>query len=130
VTRMLEAFEAWRDQRERCERCGRRMTLIGLYALVAETRGLQAAELPLTERRMLWELASPVITPGIELIGGSDPTSSPDRVLAPQRRRRSRSLQPHQRTRSRHDTRSVGTVGLGFFGGALAGGRWRFAGHR
>src|ERR1700677_4607868 len=43
-------FTAWQEMRERA---GPRISLIQLYALVAEPRGLKPNELPLAERRVL-----------------------------------------------------------------------------
>jgi GrpB-like predicted nucleotidyltransferase (UPF0157 family) len=58
-----DAFEVWREMRERE---GTRVTLIGLYALVAEPRGLEPHELPLAERRELAGRAMPLMWPGFE----------------------------------------------------------------
>jgi GrpB-like predicted nucleotidyltransferase (UPF0157 family) len=48
------------------EREGPKVTLIRLYALVAEPRGLEPHELPLAERRELAARATPLMWPGFE----------------------------------------------------------------
>jgi diamine N-acetyltransferase len=58
-----DAFAAWREMRERE---GPRVSLIRLYALVAEPRGLQPHELPLAERRELATRAAPLLWPGFQ----------------------------------------------------------------
>src|SRR5580700_862742 len=57
----------------RCERGGARVTLIELYALVAEPRGLKPHELPLAERRELAGRATPLMWPGFEYNERSQP---------------------------------------------------------
>jgi len=57
-------FEIWRRRRQRE---GPSVTLIDLYRLVAEPRGLSAEQLPLDERRALQDLALPVIWPGYQV---------------------------------------------------------------
>ena len=57
-------FEIWRRRRQRE---GPSVTLIDLYRLVAESRGLSAEQLPLDERRALQDLALPVIWPGYQV---------------------------------------------------------------
>jgi len=63
-----DPFTAWRDMRERE---GPTVTLIELYALVAEPRGLEPHELPLTERRKLVDRANPLLKPGFQHNPGS-----------------------------------------------------------
>jgi GrpB-like predicted nucleotidyltransferase (UPF0157 family) len=63
-----DPFTVWREMRERG---GPKVTLIRLYALVAEPRGLEPHELPLTERRALAERALPVLRPGFQHNPGS-----------------------------------------------------------
>jgi GrpB-like predicted nucleotidyltransferase (UPF0157 family) len=63
-----DPFTAWREMRERE---GATVTLIELYALVAEPRGLEPHELPLTERRNLAERAYPLLKPGFQHNPGS-----------------------------------------------------------
>jgi len=58
-----DPFTAWQRMRERD---GPKVTLIRLYALVAEPRGLQAHELPLAERSELAARATPLLWPGFE----------------------------------------------------------------
>jgi GrpB-like predicted nucleotidyltransferase (UPF0157 family) len=58
-----DAFAIWLKMRERE---GARVTLIRLYALVAEPRGLEPYELPLDERRELAARATPLMWPGFE----------------------------------------------------------------
>lgn len=58
-----DAFTAWREMRERE---GPRVSLIELYALVAEPRGLRPHELPLAERRELAVRATPLLWPGFQ----------------------------------------------------------------
>jgi GrpB-like predicted nucleotidyltransferase (UPF0157 family) len=53
------------------ERGGPNVTLIRLYALVAEPRGLEPHELPLAERRALAERALPLLRPGFQHNPGS-----------------------------------------------------------
>jgi GrpB-like predicted nucleotidyltransferase (UPF0157 family) len=64
----LDPFSAWREMRERD---GPKVTLIELYALVAEPRGLQPHELPRTERRELADRAMPLLKPGFQHNPGS-----------------------------------------------------------
>jgi GrpB-like predicted nucleotidyltransferase (UPF0157 family) len=75
-----DPFTAWLEMRERE---GSNATLIRLYALVAEPRGLEPHELPLTERRELAARANPLLKPGFQHNPGS----------------RSRALDPVQLTR-------------------------------
>ena len=71
---MDDAFEIWRERRERE---GPRVTLVDLYGMVAEARGLQVADLSQAERRELWERAAGIINPGIEFMQGSDRPREP-----------------------------------------------------
>ncbi len=64
-----EAFETWRRRRE-AE--GASVTLIDLYRLVAEQRGLPPNELSSEERARLRDRALPVIWPGFEVPPGSN----------------------------------------------------------
>jgi len=64
-----DAFEAWRRRRE-VE--GETVTLIDLYRLVAEPRGLAAHELPVEERAALQQRALPVMWPGYEVPPGTE----------------------------------------------------------
>lgn len=68
-----DAFGAWLRIRARE---GPRASLIRLYALAAEPRGLRAHELPLAERRALAARAMPLLWPGFEAValgGQRDP---------------------------------------------------------
>jgi len=65
-----DPFAIWREMRERG---GARVTLIELYALVAEPRGLKPHELPLAERRELAGRATPLMWPGFEYNERSQP---------------------------------------------------------
>jgi GrpB-like predicted nucleotidyltransferase (UPF0157 family) len=65
-----DPFAVWREMRERG---GARVTLIELYALVAEPRGLKPHELPLAERRELAGRATPLMWPGFEYNERSQP---------------------------------------------------------
>jgi GrpB protein len=58
-----EPFTAWQEVRERE---GPTASLIRLYAMVAEPRGLEPHELPLNERRELAVRAAPVLWPGFQ----------------------------------------------------------------
>jgi GrpB-like predicted nucleotidyltransferase (UPF0157 family) len=58
-----DPFTAWQEMRERA---GPRISLIRLYALVAEPRGLKPNELPLAERRELAARAAPLLWPGFQ----------------------------------------------------------------
>jgi GrpB-like predicted nucleotidyltransferase (UPF0157 family) len=58
-----DPFTVWQHMRERD---GPKVTLIRLYALVAEPRGLEPHELPLAERRELAARATPLMWPGFE----------------------------------------------------------------
>jgi GrpB-like predicted nucleotidyltransferase (UPF0157 family) len=57
-----DPFTAWQQMRERD---GPRCSLIKLYALVAEPRGVEPHELPLAERRELGARAAPLLWPGL-----------------------------------------------------------------
>lgn len=65
-----DPFAVWREMRERE---GARVTLIQLYALVAEPRGLKPHELPLAERRELASRATPLMWHGFEYNERSKP---------------------------------------------------------
>ena len=65
-----DPFTSWREMRERE---GPSASLIRLYALVAEPRGLKPHELPLTERRELADRAAPWLWPGFQ----QNPRSQP-----------------------------------------------------
>jgi hypothetical protein len=65
-----DPFTAWREMRERE---GPRVSLIRLYALVAEPRGLKPHELPLAERKELAGRAAPLLWPGFQ----QNPRSQP-----------------------------------------------------
>jgi GrpB-like predicted nucleotidyltransferase (UPF0157 family) len=51
---------------------GRRATVIDLYRLVSEPRGLQPYELPLEERRRLARAIAPTFWPGFQVTDGSE----------------------------------------------------------
>ena len=77
---MGDLFGIWRERRERE---GPSVTLIELFALVAEPRGLRAEELPLAERSELAARAAPILWPGFQANARSrsrDP--EPVRVVA------------------------------------------------
>lgn len=63
------AFEAWRDRRRSGDESA---TLLNLYELIARPRGLEPHELPLDERVRLSTRALYEMTPGFEIIPGSD----------------------------------------------------------
>jgi GrpB-like predicted nucleotidyltransferase (UPF0157 family) len=65
-----DPFTAWREMRELQ---GPAVSLIRLYALVAEPRGLKPHELPLAERRELAGRAAPLLWPGFQ----QNPRSQP-----------------------------------------------------
>jgi GrpB-like predicted nucleotidyltransferase (UPF0157 family) len=65
-----DSFTAWREMRERE---GPGVSLIRLYALVAELRGLKPHELPLAERKELADRAAPLLWPGFQ----QNPRSQP-----------------------------------------------------
>jgi GrpB-like predicted nucleotidyltransferase (UPF0157 family) len=69
-----DALDAWRRLREAG---GRRVTIIDLYGLVAEPRGLAAHELPLEERLALSRAALPSQWPGFENTPGSERPPEP-----------------------------------------------------
>jgi GrpB-like predicted nucleotidyltransferase (UPF0157 family) len=71
-------FAAWCRLRE--ER-GRRATVIDLYTLVAQPRGLKPHELPLDERRQLALRAYESISPGFELVPGSSRGEEPIEII-------------------------------------------------
>jgi GrpB-like predicted nucleotidyltransferase (UPF0157 family) len=74
-----DAFLAWRDMRNRD---GPRISLIRLYALVAEQRGLKPQELPLAERQELAARAVPLLWPGFQYNSRSQPREpEPVRVV-------------------------------------------------
>jgi len=51
---------------------GRRATVIDLYRLVSEPRGLEPHELPLEERKRLARAAAPTFWPGFQVTDGSE----------------------------------------------------------
>jgi GrpB-like predicted nucleotidyltransferase (UPF0157 family) len=65
-----DSFAAWRELRDRE---GPAISLIQLYALVAEPRGLKPHELPLAERKELASRAAPLLWPGFQ----QNPLSQP-----------------------------------------------------
>jgi GrpB-like predicted nucleotidyltransferase (UPF0157 family) len=65
-----DPFAVWPEMRKRV---GARVTLIQLYALAAEPRGLEPHELPLAERRELADRATPLMWPGFEYNERSKP---------------------------------------------------------
>ena len=73
-----DPFAEWRRLRANQ---GDRVSLIRLYAMVAEPRGLAAHELPLAERRALAERAMTVIFPGFQILPGSDRHREPVSVV-------------------------------------------------
>jgi len=64
-----DPFQTWRERRQNE---GDTVTVIDLYRLVAERRGLQPHELPLEERASLRDQALPVMWPGYQVPPGSD----------------------------------------------------------
>lgn len=63
------------------------VTLIDLYALAAQPRGLEAHELPIAERKQLTALALPVLVEGFEMIvasGRAEP--DPIEIVPPEER--------------------------------------------
>jgi GrpB-like predicted nucleotidyltransferase (UPF0157 family) len=75
---MDDAFETWRARRQRE---GPRVTLVDLYRMVADDRGLRPSDLSQSERRRLWEQAASTISPGIEFMAGSDRAREPIEVV-------------------------------------------------
>ncbi len=73
-----DTFAAWCRLRQSQ---GPRVSLIRLYAMAAEARGLRAHDLPLPERRILAERAMPVVFPGWETVSGSDRHVEPIEVV-------------------------------------------------
>ena len=71
LTELLAAWARIREER------GRRATVLDLYRMVAEPRGLQPWELPLEERLVLARAAAPVIWPGFE---STDDSERRDRI--------------------------------------------------
>lgn len=65
-----DPFTVWQEARQRQ---GPRVSLIQLYALVAEPRGLKPHELPLAERQQLAKRAAPLLWPGFQLNPRSRP---------------------------------------------------------
>jgi GrpB-like predicted nucleotidyltransferase (UPF0157 family) len=75
-----DPFSVWQEMRARE---GPRASLIRLYALVAEPRGLEPHELPLAERRELAARAAPLIWPGYQQNSRSQPRApEPVRIVA------------------------------------------------
>lgn len=68
-TASSDPFEVWRQRREAQ---GAKVTLIDLYRLVAQPRGLAPDELPLDERATLRDRALPVMWPGYQAPPGSE----------------------------------------------------------
>lgn len=64
-----EAVTTWRKLHEQK---GRRATVIDLYRIVAEPRGVRPQELPVQERLSLARAVMPIIWPGFELTEGSE----------------------------------------------------------
>jgi GrpB-like predicted nucleotidyltransferase (UPF0157 family) len=73
-----DPFDEWRRLRASE---GERVSMIRLYAMAAEPRGLQAHELPVAERRALAKRALAVVFPGWETVPGSDSRTDPVRVV-------------------------------------------------
>lgn len=65
-----DPVSAWQEMRQRE---GPRISLIRLYALVAEPRGLRPDQLPLAERRELAARATPLLWPGFQYDSRSQP---------------------------------------------------------
>jgi len=66
----------------RLQREGASVTLIDLYRMVAETRGLAAQELPLAERAALRERALPVMWPGYHVPTGTERAEETIEIVA------------------------------------------------
>ena len=75
---MDDVFETWRERRERE---GPSVTLVDLYRMVANARGLQPSDLTVTERHELWDRAASIINPGIEFMVGSERPREPIEVF-------------------------------------------------
>jgi GrpB-like predicted nucleotidyltransferase (UPF0157 family) len=75
-----DPFAVWREMRERE---GARVTLLELYALVAEPRGLKPHELPLAERRELVGRATDLLGPVALRIEHVGSTSVPGLAAKP-----------------------------------------------
>lgn len=73
-----EQFETWCNLRKVQ---GNRVSVLTLYRMVAEPRGLEARELPLAERRALADRAMTVIWPGFEVVPGSDQRNEPIEIV-------------------------------------------------
>jgi len=79
VAKESSPFEIWRRRRQRE---GPTVTLIDLYRMVAEPRGLAAQELPLDERAALRERALPVMWPGYHVPAGTERPDEPIEIVA------------------------------------------------
>jgi GrpB-like predicted nucleotidyltransferase (UPF0157 family) len=73
-----ETFAAWLRLRNSQRQ---RVSLLRLYAMVAEARGLRAQDLPLGERRQLAERAMSAVFPGWEQVVGSDRQAEPVEIV-------------------------------------------------
>jgi GrpB-like predicted nucleotidyltransferase (UPF0157 family) len=72
------AFDSW-SRRRFAE--GRAITLIDLYSMVAERRGVATHKLPLAERTQLWRRAMPVIWPGYQIPKGTERPDEPIEIV-------------------------------------------------
>src|SRR4051812_5307594 len=79
MTNETGAFEIWRRRRHQE---GPVVTLIDLYRMAAEPRGLAAHELPLAERIALRKRAMPVIWPGYHIPSGTERPDEPIEIVA------------------------------------------------
>jgi len=72
------SFEIWSRRRQRE---GPTVTLIDLYRMVGEPRGLAAHELPLAERAALRDRALPVMWPGYQVPTGTERAEEPVEIV-------------------------------------------------
>jgi len=79
MARKRGPFEIWSERRQRE---GSNVTLIVLYRIAAEARGLAAHELPLAERAALRDRALPVMWPGYQAPAGTERAEDPVEIVA------------------------------------------------
>jgi len=79
MARKRGPFEIWSERRQRE---GSNVTLIVLYRIAAEARGLAAHELPLAERAALSVRALPVMWPGYQVPTGTERAVEPIEIVA------------------------------------------------
>jgi GrpB-like predicted nucleotidyltransferase (UPF0157 family) len=77
TTAESDPFQEWLDRRARSGASG---SLIDLYSIVADRRGVAAHELSLVERRILTERALPVLYPGFEFVESGSASGRDDPI--------------------------------------------------